>query len=75
MAVDEDLAAARLAEACDQVEERALAAARRPDDGPRLARGYLPREAVEHGRLLGIGERQLAHLHHRLAWPWPVGLC
>ncbi len=65
MAVHEDPAGFRLAQARDEVEQRALAAARWPDQRPRLARGHRPRKAVEHGQPVAIGEVQVEHLDHR----------
>jgi hypothetical protein len=54
-AVEQDAAGARVVEAREEVEERALAAPGGPDDPDRLARAHLERDVLQH-RPVAVGE-------------------
>jgi len=62
--VDHDLAGRGTIDACDQVEQRRLAGARRPHEREEFALGHAEVDAVEHGDLLRIALVDLAHLLH-----------
>ena len=61
-AVELDLARARLVEQADEIEQRALAAARRAHHRNKLALGDVEIDVVERRRLDPLGAVQLAHL-------------
>src|SRR4029453_15514512 len=56
-AVDENLAFLRIVDACEQLEQRALATAGRPDDGERRARAHAKRDIAQHPARVGAGGR------------------
>ena len=64
-AVERDAAGARIVEAQQQMEDRALAGARWADDRDLLALPHRERDAVEHGRVRPrrIGEAHVARTH------------
>jgi len=71
-AADPDLAARQLVQAADQVEQRGLAAARRPDEADELARAYLERDALEGKHVVAarpVGLVDIAHAEHDFVWP------
>jgi hypothetical protein len=60
-AVDEHRAGDRCQHAVDQVEQRALAAAVRPDHADELARRDVERQALEDGAIDVVGIRRPLH--------------
>ncbi len=66
--VDQEVAAAGLAQPGDEVEQGAFAAAARPDDGPHLAPPDLPGEILKDNRPARVDEGHVAEIDNSFGW-------